>query len=116
MDDKDRDAFEDLQKTVNSIATDVGIIKATQPNLAETIKSFTTLYTTLDTRVRTMEISGHDCKNKKDIETLKGFMQQHSGERKGAAPFFDYMKQLSYMVISCMMGILVAMVGLGGNK
>ena len=115
MDDRERDTLDDLARTVNVMSQDIAIIKATQPNLAETLKSFTTLYTTLDTRVRKIESAGHECKNTAMLHQFMTFMIEQKGVQKGRAPTFSYLRDVSLIVASAFIGMLITIVGGGGK-
>jgi len=115
MDDREKDKIDELTRTVNLISQDVATIKAIQPNLAETLKSFTTLYTTLDTRVRNIEVAGHECKNTQMLQQFMTFMIESKGVKKGQKPLWDSFRS---GITSIIVGVVMLVLGFlaGGGK
>jgi hypothetical protein len=111
MDSIERDNIE----KINSIALDVQTIKANQINLNETIKSFTNLYTTIDTRVRNLEMTGHECKNTQLIQQFMQFMIESKGVQKAQRPVWDSIRN---GITSIVVGIVMLCLGFmaGGGK
>lgn len=112
MDERERDDFNELVKTVNAIALDVQTIKVTQ----HALKSFMDLYTNLDNRVRVIEKEGHECKNTQLIQQFMTFMIETRGFQKGQKPYWDVLRSWATAIAIGITMLFVGFISGGGGK
>lgn len=100
-----------LYEKINTIAIDVGIIKTGQTNITEIFAVFKDMQQNIDSRVRTLEIAGHECKQIQVLQELTEFRLKHQGIQQGQAPVFGTVKEVVLIALSGFVGWLIAVVG-----
>jgi hypothetical protein len=112
----DREAIEKLTTMVYDMSLDVQKIKVTQPNVIKIVESFTAMYTNIDSRLRVIEISGHECKNSKTITEFKQFIDETNGYRKGQRPLWESFRNGVTTVVVAVIMLVLGFIANGGGK
>jgi len=104
------------EPTLRDIFERLASIESEQKNLFRFVDSFHTLFLTLDTRVRALEINGHTCQYALVMQEFRDFMKDSQGVHRAQQPFWDIIKTwIGAILVGITMMFIGFMMGKGGN-